>query len=121
MTTAHERLKSTTAHLELRLASRKRIIKWEKRWNYKTVHNLNEFIEIRVEDISTNFGAELINDVSNKKLDKTVHNLNEFIEIRAKDISTNVGAELINDVSNKKLGIVMNENQLEEFFSLVSQ
>ncbi|KAK0596236.1 hypothetical protein LWI29_013961 [Acer saccharum] len=53
--------------------------------------------------------------------DKTVHNLNEFIEIRAEDISTNVGAELINDVSNKKLGVVMNENQLEEFFSQVSQ
>ncbi|KAK1575856.1 hypothetical protein Q3G72_008943 [Acer saccharum] len=53
--------------------------------------------------------------------DKTVHNLNEFIEICAEDISTNVGAELINDVSNKKLGVVMNENQLEEFFSQVSQ
>ncbi|KAK2653153.1 hypothetical protein Ddye_013009 [Dipteronia dyeriana] len=53
--------------------------------------------------------------------DKTVHNLNEYIEIRAEDISTNVGAELINDVSNKKLGVVMNENQLQEFFSQVSQ
>ena len=53
--------------------------------------------------------------------DKTVHNLNEFIEILVEDISTNVGAELINDVSNKKLGVVMNENQLEEFFSQVSQ
>ena len=53
--------------------------------------------------------------------DKTVHNLNEFIKIRAEDISTNVRAELINDVSNKKLGVVMNENQLEEFSSQVSQ
>ncbi|TXG46205.1 hypothetical protein EZV62_028300 [Acer yangbiense] len=53
--------------------------------------------------------------------DKTVHNLNEFIEIRAKDIPTNIGAELINDVSNKKLGVVMNKNQLEEFFSQVSR
>ncbi|KAK3217861.1 hypothetical protein Dsin_011831 [Dipteronia sinensis] len=53
--------------------------------------------------------------------DKTVHNLNEYIEIRAEDISTNVGAELINDVSTKKLGVVMNKNQLEEFFSQVSQ
>ena len=34
----------------------------------KNVHNLNEYIEIRAEDISTNVGAELINDVSNKKL-----------------------------------------------------
>ena len=34
----------------------------------KTVHNLNEFIEILAEDILTNVGAELINDVSNKKL-----------------------------------------------------
>ena len=53
--------------------------------------------------------------------DKTVHNLNEFIEILTEDISTNVGAELINDITNKKLGVVMNENQLEEFFSQVSQ
>ncbi|KAK0598502.1 hypothetical protein LWI29_035262 [Acer saccharum] len=53
--------------------------------------------------------------------DKTLHNLNEYIEIRAGGISTNVGAELINDVSNKKLGVVINENQLEEFFSLVSR
>ncbi|KAK4839750.1 hypothetical protein QYF36_024649 [Acer negundo] len=53
--------------------------------------------------------------------DKIVHNLNEYIEIRAEDISTNVGAELINDVSNKKLGVVMNEIQLKEFFSQVSQ
>ncbi|KAK1548802.1 hypothetical protein Q3G72_035212 [Acer saccharum] len=55
--------------------------------------------------------------------DKTVHNLNEYIEIGAENISTNstnVGTELINDVSNKKLGVVMNENQLEEFFSQVS-
>ncbi|KAK0596193.1 hypothetical protein LWI29_013509 [Acer saccharum] len=52
--------------------------------------------------------------------DKTVHNLNEYIEISAENISTNVGAELINDVSNKKLGVVMNENQLEEFFSQIS-
>ncbi|KAK4839123.1 hypothetical protein QYF36_019311 [Acer negundo] len=53
--------------------------------------------------------------------DKAMHNLNEYIEIRAEDISTNVGAEMINDVSNKKLGVVMNENQLEEFFSQVCQ
>ncbi|KAK1574813.1 hypothetical protein Q3G72_000156 [Acer saccharum] len=53
--------------------------------------------------------------------DKTVHNLNEYIEIGAENISTNVGAKLINDVSNKKLGVVMNENQLEEFFSQVSR
>ncbi|TXG46203.1 hypothetical protein EZV62_028298 [Acer yangbiense] len=53
--------------------------------------------------------------------DKTVHNLNEYIEIGTENISTNVGAELINDVSNKKLGVVMNENQLEEFFSQVSR
>ncbi|KAK1577611.1 hypothetical protein Q3G72_023267 [Acer saccharum] len=53
--------------------------------------------------------------------DTTVHNLNEYIEIGAENISTNVGAELINDVSNKKLGVVMNETQLEEFFSQVSR
>ncbi|KAH7557217.1 hypothetical protein JRO89_XS11G0076400 [Xanthoceras sorbifolium] len=53
--------------------------------------------------------------------DKTVHNLNEYIEIRAEEITTNVGADLITAVFNNKLGVVMNENQLEEFFSQVSQ
>ncbi|KAK2656023.1 hypothetical protein Ddye_009075 [Dipteronia dyeriana] len=53
--------------------------------------------------------------------DKTVHTSNEYTEIGAENISTNVGAELINDVFNKKLGVVMNENQLEEFFSQVSR
>ncbi|KAK0595922.1 hypothetical protein LWI29_011091 [Acer saccharum] len=53
--------------------------------------------------------------------DKTVHNLNEYIEISGENISTNVGVELINDVFNKKLGVVMNENQLEEFFSQISR
>ncbi|KAL5810459.1 hypothetical protein ACOSQ4_027027 [Xanthoceras sorbifolium] len=53
--------------------------------------------------------------------DKTVHNLNEYIEIRAEEITTNVGADLITAVFNNKLGVVMNENQLEEFFSQVYQ
>ncbi|KAK3217863.1 hypothetical protein Dsin_011833 [Dipteronia sinensis] len=34
----------------------------------KNMHNLNEYIKIRAEDISINVGAELINDVSNKIL-----------------------------------------------------
>lgn len=52
--------------------------------------------------------------------DNTVHNLNEYIEMRAADVATNVGADLINAVFTEKLGVVIGENQLEEFFSQVS-
>ncbi|KAK1576437.1 hypothetical protein Q3G72_013835 [Acer saccharum] len=61
----------------------------------KNVHNLNEYIEIRDEGISTNVGAELINGVSNMKLGVAM--------------------------DENHLGVAMNENQLEEFFSQVSQ
>ncbi|KAK1576375.1 hypothetical protein Q3G72_013350 [Acer saccharum] len=61
----------------------------------KNVHNLNEYIEIRDEGISTNVGAELINGVSNMKLGVAMN--------------------------ENHLGVAMNENQLEEFFSQVSQ
>ncbi|KAK3217862.1 hypothetical protein Dsin_011832 [Dipteronia sinensis] len=43
------------------------------------------------------------------RADKTVHNINEYIEIHGEGILTNVGADVIN-------GVVMKENQLEEFF-----
>ncbi|XP_031262852.1 protein N-terminal glutamine amidohydrolase [Pistacia vera] len=52
--------------------------------------------------------------------DNNVHNLNEYIEMRAADVATNVGADLINAVSTEKLGAVIDENQLEEFFSQIS-
>ncbi|KAK4850114.1 hypothetical protein QYF36_003953 [Acer negundo] len=53
---------------------------WLQQKEDKTVHNLNEFIEIRAEDISTNVGAELINDVSNKKFG-VVMNKNQLEEL----------------------------------------
>ncbi|KAJ0043508.1 hypothetical protein Pint_17888 [Pistacia integerrima] len=52
--------------------------------------------------------------------DNNVHNLNEYIEMRAADVATNVGADLINAVSTEKLGVLIGENQLEEFFSQIS-
>ncbi|KAG5555710.1 hypothetical protein RHGRI_006376 [Rhododendron griersonianum] len=50
--------------------------------------------------------------------DGTVHNLNEYNEIIAADVVSNVGTDLITAVHSHKLGIVVNETQLEEFFSL---
>ncbi|KAF7146975.1 hypothetical protein RHSIM_Rhsim03G0024500 [Rhododendron simsii] len=50
--------------------------------------------------------------------DGTVHNLNEYMEIIAADVVSNVGSDSIIAVRSHKLGIVVNETQLEEFFSL---
>ncbi|KAF7149025.1 hypothetical protein RHSIM_Rhsim03G0024200 [Rhododendron simsii] len=50
--------------------------------------------------------------------DETVHNLNEYMEIIAADVVSNVGSDSIIAVRSHKLGIVVNETQLEEFFSL---
>ncbi|KAG5556454.1 hypothetical protein RHGRI_006902 [Rhododendron griersonianum] len=50
--------------------------------------------------------------------DGTVHNLKEYMEIIAADVVSNVGGDSIIAVRNHKLGIVVNETQLEEFFSL---
>ncbi|KAL9409209.1 hypothetical protein AB3S75_047572 [Citrus x aurantiifolia] len=52
--------------------------------------------------------------------DKTEHNLNEYNEIRAAEVSVNVEPNLINAVYTNKLGVVLCENQLEEFFTQVS-
>ncbi|KAH9679130.1 protein N-terminal glutamine amidohydrolase [Citrus sinensis] len=52
--------------------------------------------------------------------DKTEHNLNEYNEIRAAEVSVNVEPDLINAVYTNKLGVVLSENQLEEFFTQVS-
>ncbi|KAH7855669.1 hypothetical protein Vadar_027496 [Vaccinium darrowii] len=49
--------------------------------------------------------------------DGAVHNLNEYNEIIAADVST-VGTDSLNAVCRQKLGIVVNETQLEEFFSM---
>ncbi|KAH9648396.1 protein N-terminal glutamine amidohydrolase [Citrus sinensis] len=52
--------------------------------------------------------------------DKTAHNLNEYNEIRADEVSVNVEPDLIHAVYTNKLGVVLSENQLEEFFAQVS-
>ncbi|KAK1548798.1 hypothetical protein Q3G72_021135 [Acer saccharum] len=52
----------------------------------KNVHNLNVYIEIRAEDISTNVGAELINGVSNKKLGVAM-NENQLEEFFSKSLN----------------------------------
>ncbi|KAL9411795.1 hypothetical protein AB3S75_045407 [Citrus x aurantiifolia] len=52
--------------------------------------------------------------------DKTEHNLNEYNEIRAAEVSVNVEPDLMNAVYTDKLGVVLSENQLEEFFTQVS-
>lgn len=52
--------------------------------------------------------------------DKTAHNLNEYNEIRAAEVSVNVEPDLINAVYTNKLGVVLSENQLDEFFTQVS-
>lgn len=52
--------------------------------------------------------------------DGTVHNLNEYMGIRVADVVKNVGVDSINAVFSEKLGVVIGENQLEEFFSQIS-
>ncbi|CAK7342570.1 unnamed protein product [Dovyalis caffra] len=55
--------------------------------------------------------------------DETIHNLNEYMEIHASNELTNVEgleADLINSVFTQQLGVVIRENQLEEFFSQIS-
>jgi hypothetical protein len=42
------------------------------------------------------------------------------MEIHASDESTNMEADLINSVFTQQLGVVVGENQLEEFFSQIS-
>ncbi|XP_021893306.1 protein N-terminal glutamine amidohydrolase isoform X1 [Carica papaya] len=51
--------------------------------------------------------------------DGTVHNLNEYIEIQASDAAKEFQGDLMNDV-NQKFGVLINENQIEEFFSKLS-
>ncbi|KAG2687130.1 hypothetical protein I3760_09G037800 [Carya illinoinensis] len=51
--------------------------------------------------------------------DGAMHNLNEYIEIRAPDNTTNARGDLTNEVFTQRLGVVMDEGQLEEFFSQI--
>ncbi|KAL5556260.1 hypothetical protein UlMin_038496 [Ulmus minor] len=52
--------------------------------------------------------------------DGTLHNLNEYMEIRTSDVVSNTGVDSFNSVFTEKLGVVIGENQLEEFFSQIS-
>ncbi|XP_057488033.1 protein N-terminal glutamine amidohydrolase-like [Actinidia eriantha] len=52
--------------------------------------------------------------------DGTVHNLNEYMEISTTNAVKDIGVEVVNAVYSQKLGVLVSENQLEEFFSLIS-
>ena len=52
--------------------------------------------------------------------DGTVHNLNEYMEISTTDAVKDIGVEVVNAIYSQKLGVLVSENQLEEFFSLIS-
>ncbi|XP_050230253.1 protein N-terminal glutamine amidohydrolase [Mercurialis annua] len=49
--------------------------------------------------------------------DGNVHNLNEYNEIHASNEMTDIGMDSINLVFTEKYGVVISENQLEDFFS----
>ncbi|XP_031398728.1 protein N-terminal glutamine amidohydrolase isoform X2 [Punica granatum] len=51
--------------------------------------------------------------------DGAVHNLNEYVEISGRDVVANLEADANSSVYTQRLGIMMNENQLEEFFSKI--
>ncbi|XP_033515198.1 protein N-terminal glutamine amidohydrolase [Nicotiana tomentosiformis] len=51
--------------------------------------------------------------------DGTIHNLNEYITVSPDDVVKNVGADNVNVVFSEKHGVVVGENDLMEFFSLI--
>ncbi|PHT80687.1 Protein N-terminal glutamine amidohydrolase [Capsicum annuum] len=52
--------------------------------------------------------------------DGAVHNLNEYITVSPDDVVIDVGADTVNVVFSDKLGVVVSENDLLGFFSLIS-
>jgi len=53
--------------------------------------------------------------------DRTVHNLNEYINISAADAITDVTISSVKDaISTQTHGVVIKENQLEEFICQLS-
>ncbi|PHT54466.1 Protein N-terminal glutamine amidohydrolase [Capsicum baccatum] len=52
--------------------------------------------------------------------DGAVHNLNEYITVSPDDVVIDVGADTVNVVFSDKLGVVVGENDLFGFFSLIS-
>ncbi|KAL6138092.1 hypothetical protein ACLB2K_063378 [Fragaria x ananassa] len=51
--------------------------------------------------------------------DGTVHNLNDYFDISATDVVKEAGYDMINAVFTEKFGVVIGENQLEDFFSQI--
>ncbi|KAG5609345.1 hypothetical protein H5410_020626 [Solanum commersonii] len=52
--------------------------------------------------------------------DGAVHNLNEYITVSPDDVVKNVEADTVNVVFSEKLGVVIGEDDLLGFFSLIS-
>ncbi|XP_074276819.1 protein N-terminal glutamine amidohydrolase [Silene latifolia] len=52
--------------------------------------------------------------------DGTIHNLNEYMEIHSGDAVPKLEAKVVNAVSEERLGVVVNENQLQQFFAHAS-
>lgn len=52
--------------------------------------------------------------------DGSLHNLNEYIEMSSADILKNIDADAVNAVSTQRCGVLVDQSQLEEFFSLMS-
>lgn len=53
--------------------------------------------------------------------DGTVHNLNQYMDMSTKDVLKEIEKDSISAVFTEQLGILVGENQLEHFFSCISQ
>ncbi|XP_004304351.1 PREDICTED: protein N-terminal glutamine amidohydrolase [Fragaria vesca subsp. vesca] len=51
--------------------------------------------------------------------DGTVHNMHDYFDISATDVVKEAGYDMINAVFTEKFGVVIGENQLEDFFSQI--
>ncbi|KAL3533769.1 hypothetical protein ACH5RR_007290, partial [Cinchona calisaya] len=51
--------------------------------------------------------------------DGTVHNLNEYLDFSSAVVLKNLEAASVNAVFTKRFGVVVDEGQLEEFFSFI--
>ncbi|XP_068660523.1 protein N-terminal glutamine amidohydrolase isoform X3 [Aristolochia californica] len=51
--------------------------------------------------------------------DGAIYNLDKYIQMSAKDVVTNTG-DLVERIFSERFGVIMNEMQVEEFFSMLS-
>lgn len=51
--------------------------------------------------------------------DGTLHNLNEYMEMSSVDVVKTVGNDTVDAVISQKFGVLLSENQLEDFFSKI--